>query len=168
VVPAHSIPDVPEFDACQEYTLLAVTIVCGFSTFLYLENTIYMGTDCETTIPELEPRVETDSTRYLTVEAERTTMLAENAVHYTGPVVIKSEVSTLPGKSACERLENPAVFGRSSVSLPDGPFLAELLQVKSECSPNLQATNRDHVLISAHVAKTATRSSRVRLSKICE
>jgi hypothetical protein len=92
-------------------------------------------------------------------------MLEENAAHYTGPVVIKTEVSALPGKSACERRENPAVFGPSAVRLPDGPLLAELLKVKSECTSNLQGTNRDTFFISAHVTKSATRSSRVRVSR---
>jgi hypothetical protein len=84
-------------------------------------------------------------------------MLKVHVAHYTGPVVNKSEESTLLEKSACERRENPAVIGRSAVILPGGPLLAELLK----------GNNRNTLDISTHMAKSAARSSRVRFRPRC-
>jgi hypothetical protein len=61
-------------------------------------------------------------------------MLEENVAQYTGPVVIKSEVSGLPGKSACERRESPAGSGPPAIRRTEGPVLAELLEVKKRPS----------------------------------
>jgi hypothetical protein len=106
-----------------------------FSEMLYLENTYFMGTERENTSGNraVENRARR-RTQYLTVEAERITMLEENVAQYTGPVVIKSEVSGLPGKSACERRESPAGSGPPAIRLPEGPVLAELLEVKKRPS----------------------------------